>query len=90
VQQLENIFASMMDQLTNMKVELNDVRVQNQYLNQKVNWTIQDIIIENIEKIEVKMQEIHTKLCTAKEQPKENAKRYTCRGSGTKQRSVKS
>lgn len=74
VQQLENTLTGMMEQLTNMRVELNDMRVQNQYLLRKADWTVKDTLVGSVEKMEVRVQELHRKLDHAKEQIKENAK----------------
>lgn len=74
VQQLENTLAGMMEQLTKMKAELDDMRVQNQYLVRKADWTVKDTLVENVEKMEVRVQGLHRKLDHAKEQIKENAK----------------
>ncbi len=57
-----------------MKLELNDMCVQNQYLVRKADWTVRDTLVSNVEKMEVRVQEIHKKLDHAKEQIKENAK----------------
>ncbi len=67
VQQLENILAGMMEQLTKMKAELDDMRVQNQYLVRKADWTVRDTLVSNVEKMEVRVQELHKKLDHAKE-----------------------
>ncbi|MCM1160737.1 MAG: hypothetical protein NC412_05895 [Roseburia sp.] len=74
VQQLENTLTGMMEQLTNMRVELNNMRVQNQYLLRKADWTVKGTLVESVEKMEVRVQELHRKLDHAKEQIKENAK----------------
>lgn len=74
VQNLENTLSHMMEQMTNMQQELINMREQNNELMAAVNHTVKDTIMENIQKAEAKVQDLHIKLDNIRYQISEKAK----------------
>ena len=74
VQNLENTLSHMMEQMTNMQQELINMREQNNELMAAVNHTVKDTIMENIQKVEAKVQDLHIKLDNIRYQISEKAK----------------
>lgn len=74
VQNLENTLSTMMEQMTNMQQELISMREQNNELMAAVNHTVKDTIVENIQKLEVKIQALHVKLDDIRQQISDKAK----------------
>lgn len=62
VQNLENTLSMMMEQMTNMQQELRCIREQNNELMAAVNHTVKDTVLANIQKVEARVQQLHTKL----------------------------
>ena len=73
VDSLEQTLSAMLEQLTDMRVELKGVREQNDYLMTRAERTVKDALTEQVEKAEAKVQELHGKLVEIKDFIKQKA-----------------
>ena len=73
VDSLEQTLSAMLEQLTDMMVELKGVREQNDYLMTRAERTVKDALTEQVEKAEAKVQELHGKLVEIKDFIKQKA-----------------
>lgn len=73
VDSLEQTLSAMLEQLTDMRVELKGVREQNDYLMTRAERTVKDALTEQVEKAEARVQELHGKLVEVKDSIKQKA-----------------
>lgn len=73
VDSLENTLSSMMKQIVDLKEEIKTVHEQNDYLMSRAERGVKDILMEQAEKAEEKIQELHTKLTEVKNNLKQFA-----------------
>lgn len=67
VDSLENTLSAMMKQIVDMREEIKTVHEQNDYLMSRAERGVKDILLEQVNKAEEKVQELHNKLTEAKE-----------------------
>ena len=73
VDSLEETLSAMMKQIVDMREEIKTVHEQNQYLMSRAERGVKDILVDQLEKAEEKVQEMHKRLSDVKDSLKKFA-----------------